>query len=223
MLAANLGHYAEAVGASQLAEELFKGLKDTRGQTVSLVNISSHSLRQGDYRVAQVAGTRALKLSRSMGNQVLEAYALANLGAAERELGQSARAIAHMEAGLSIRRAIGQAGQTAIELATDLCDLTVAYLRAGRLPEAQHTADEMLELLSADSEHMTYPQFILWVAAQTYRALGQEEYAGELLARAYHALQEKSAAIPDPASRETFAELPFNRELTSAYEREEWP
>jgi tetratricopeptide (TPR) repeat protein len=220
MLAANLGHYAEAIGASQHAEELFRGLNDTRGQAVSLVNIASHSLRQGDYGIAQAAGTRALKLSRSMGNQVLEAYALANLGAAERELGQSGRAIAHMEAGLGIRRAIGQ---TPIDLATDLCDLTVAYLRAGRLPEAQRTADEMLELLSADSEHMTYPQFILWAAAQTYHALGQAGRASEMLAEAHLVLLEKTAAIPDPESRETFAKLPFNRELTNAYERGEWP
>src|SRR5947209_7793785 len=114
-----------------------------------------------------------------MKNRLFEAYALGNLGAAERELGRSERVIAHMEAGLHMRREIGQAP---VELATDLCDLTIAYLRAGDLRRAQQTAGEMLDLLSADQEHMTYPQFILWAAAQAYRAVGQAERAGELLA-----------------------------------------
>ncbi len=220
MLAANLGRYEEAIDATKLAEELFKGLDDPRGQTVSLVNIASHSLRQGDYRVARAAGLRALKLARSTKNRLFEAYALGNLGAAERELGRSEQAIARMEAGLQIRREIGQAP---VELATDLCDLTIAYLQAGNLHRAQQTADEMLDLLSADREHMTYPQFILWAAAQTYHALGQGERAGELLDWAHQVLLEKIAAIPDPESRETFAQLPYNRELTAACEHGEWP
>jgi len=91
------------------------------------------------------------------------------------------------------------------------------------LPEAQKAAEEMLDLLSADAEHMTHPQFILWAAAQTYRALGQAGRASELLGGAHQAFLEKLAAIPDPESRETFAQLPYNRELTSAYERGEWP
>ncbi len=220
MLAANLGRYAEAIDASRRAETLFKELDDIRGRTVSLVNISSHSLRQGEYRAARSSGVRALTLARSMGSPMLEAYALANLGAAELELGQSEQAIAHMEAGLGIRREVGQ---SAVELATDLCDLTIAYLRGGKLSSAQQTADEMLALLAGDAEHMTYPQFILWAAAQTYRALGQEERASELLGASYRALLEKAAAIPDRESRDTFARLPYNRELVGAYERGEWP
>ncbi len=220
MLAANLGHYAEAIEASMRAEALFKGLDDIRGQTVSLVNIAVHSLRKGDYRAARSSGIRALKSARIMKNPVFEAYALANLGAAELELGQSRQAITHMEEGLAIRREVGQA---AVELATDLCDLTIAYLRAGNLASAQETADEMLNLLAADAEHMTYPQYILWAAAQTYRSLGQVERGNELLVRAYMVMQEKKDSIPDPDSRNTFAQLPYNRDLQAAYERGEWP
>src|SRR4051812_11009824 len=117
-----------------------------------------------------------------------------------------------MQAGLQIRRTLGQA---AVELATDLCDLTIAYLHFNHLAEAKQCAEEMLGLLAADPEHMTYPHFILWAAAQTYRALGEEELANELLARAYQVLHEKTDSIPDHESRETFAQLPYNRELTA--------
>lgn len=220
MLAANLGQYAAAITATRRAEQLFKAIKDRRGQTVCLVNIAEHALRQGDYRTALASGARGLRLARTIQSTLLEAYALANLGAAELELGQAAPAIAHMEAGLKLRRA---AGQAAVELATDLCDLTVAYLRAGRLPAAQQAADEMLHLLAADAAHMTYPQFILWAAAQTYRALGQPERAQALLVQANQVLREKTAAIPDPESRATFAQLPYNREMLAAAEQDRWP
>jgi tetratricopeptide (TPR) repeat protein len=220
MLAANLGQYADAILASRRAEGLFKDLDDLRGQAVSWVNIAGHALRQGDHRTAEAAGRRGLALARTMKSPVLEAYALANLGAAERELGQLDRAIGHMEAGLAIRRRLDQA---AVELATDLCDLTIAYLRAGRHEAAQHTADEMLAVLAADPVHMTYPHFMLWAAAQTYRALGQPGRARDLLAQAYRVWQEKAAAIPDHASRRTFGQLPYNRELQAAYERGSWP
>ncbi|HMA37374.1 MAG TPA: AAA family ATPase [Chloroflexia bacterium] len=220
MLGANLGQYADAIAASRRAEGLFQALDDMRGQTTSLVNIAEHALRQGDYRTAKEAGARGLDLARTLKSPMLEAYALANLGAAERELGQLEPAIAHMEAGLEIRRTTGQ---VAVELATDLCDLALAYLRAGRLAAAQQAVDEMLALLAADPTHMTHPQFILWVAAQTYRALGQPEKAHALLAQAYQVLQERAAAIPDPESRATFAQLPYNRDLRAAYTHNEWP
>ncbi|MGI8587587.1 MAG: ATP-binding protein [Chloroflexia bacterium] len=220
MLAANLGRYAEAIEASRRAEKLFADLDDLRGRTVCLINIAQHALRQSDYLVAEAAGVQGLELAGSLKSPVLEAYALANLGAAERELGRLEQAVAHMEAGLEIRRSIRQ---DPVELATDLCDLTVAYLRAGDLAAAQQTADEMLGILSADPEHMTYPQFILWAAAQTYRALGQTKRANELLAQAYQVLQEKVASIPDAESRETFAHLSYNRELLAAYEAGDWP
>ena len=99
-----------------------------------------------------------------------------------------------MEAGLQIRRTLGQ---DPVELATDLCDVTVAYLHSHDLAGAQRCTEEMLGILAADPEHMTYPHFILWAAAQTYQSLGQEERASELLTRAYSVLVEKGGAIPD--------------------------
>ncbi len=215
MLLANLGHYAEALAQDRRAATLFEWLDDLRGQAVSAINLAWHATLQGDYATARASAARGLELARAMHSPVLEAYALSNLGAAERELGDLPAAIEHMQAGLALRQTLGQT----VEYATDLCDLTIAYLRAGNISGARRTADEMLGLLAADPEPMTYPQYLLWAAAQAYQASGETQRAGELLAQAHAALQHKASAIPDPESRASFLQMPFNRELLAAFQR----
>lgn len=219
MLLANLGHYADAFAQNQQAGLLFNTLGDMRGQTLSAINASFYFLQTGDHTAAQAAGARSVDLARAMHSELYEAYALSNLATAERELGQLAQAIAHMEAATTLRRKFGQA----VELATDLSDLTIAYLRAGNLKAARATIGELLAIFAADPEHMTYPQYILWTAAQTYQALREPEQAQQFLVQAHAALQAKAAAIPDPASRATFLQMLVNRELLAAHERGEWP
>jgi predicted ATPase/DNA-binding SARP family transcriptional activator len=215
MLLANLGHYAEALAQDRRAAMLFHWLEDPRGQAVSAINMAWHAMLQGDYGTARDAATHGLELARAMNSPVYEAYALSNLGAAERELGELPAAIEHMQAGMALRQTLGQT----VEYATDLCDLTIAYLRAANISGARQAADEMLGLLAAHPEQMTYPQYLLWAASQAYMAFGETQRAAELLAQAYAALQHKASAIPDYESRATFLQLPFNRELLEAFQR----
>ena len=219
MLLANLGHYTEALAQDRRAAALFQALTDVRGQAVSAINLAWHATLQGDYATARDSATRGLELARAMNSPVYEAYALSNLGAAERELGQLPAAIKHMQAGMALRQTLGQT----VEYATDLCDLTIAYLRAGDVGAARATADEMLALLAADAESMTYPQYMLWAAAQVYQTAGETQRATELLAEAHAALRHKANAIPDRQSRATFLQMPFNRDLLAAFKRGQWP
>jgi tetratricopeptide (TPR) repeat protein len=219
MLLANLGQYAAALAQDRRAAALFQSLDDLRGQAVSAINLAWHATLQGDYATARDSATRGLELARAMKSPVYEAYALSNLGAAERELGQLPAAIAHMQAGMALRRTLGQT----VEYATDLCDLTIAYLRAGKVSAARATADEMLALLAADPEPMTYPQYMLWAASQAYQASGETQRAADLLVEAHAALQHKADAIPDRKSRITFRQMPFNRELLAAFKRRQRP
>jgi predicted ATPase/DNA-binding SARP family transcriptional activator len=215
MLLANLGHYTDALAQDRRAATLFQALDDPRGQAVSAINLAWHATLQGDYATARASAQRGLELARAMNSPVYEAYALSNLGAAERELGELPAAIGHMQAGIALRQTLGQT----VEYATDLCDLTIAYLRAGQLDEARQTADEMLGLLAIDPAAMTYPQYLLWAAAQTYQASGEAQRAAQLLGEAHTALQQKADAIPDPESRASFLQMSFNRELLAAFER----
>ena len=216
VLASRLGHYAESLEAYAQAEKLFQSLNDLRGQVISALNISIVNLFRGDYSAAKTAAQRGLEVARAMNAAVMEANALANLGAAERDLGEWSQAIVHMQAGLAIRRQLGQPA----ELGTDLCDLTMAYLRMGDVVSARKCADEMLALHAAEAATMMHPQYILWAGSQTYRALGEHNRARELLDRAYQVLQEQAAAIPDAESRITFFDLPFNREIREAFTTE---
>ncbi|HXF86600.1 MAG TPA: AAA family ATPase [Anaerolineales bacterium] len=210
----HLGRYAEARAALEQADALFRTLDDLRGQAIAALNLGMAAAYQGDYPAAKAAAQRALELARAMQSAPLEANALGNLGAAERELGELTQAIEHMEAGLVIRRALGQPS----ELSADLCDLALAYLRAERLDEARRIRDEMLQLHASAAEVIVHPQRLLWVAAQICKALEETQRARELLTQAYRLLQERANAIPDAALRAAFLALPFNRQISAAYE-----
>ena len=214
LLAGNrLGRYAEGLDAFRQAEQLFAEMNDVRGQLVSALNVGMTAFFLGDFGEAKSAAQRGLELARQMASPVMEANALANLGAAERELGELNQAIEHMQAGLEIRRSLGQPS----DLGTDLNDLALAYLRAGRIDAARHCVEELLALYATEKS-MDRPEYILWVAAQTHHAFGDDTRARELLTQAYVALNERAAAVPDEESRASFLQYPFNREIIAAFE-----
>jgi DNA-binding SARP family transcriptional activator len=219
MLAVNLGRYDQGIESFRQAARLFEVLSDVRGQAIGTLNLSYTALAQGNYALAHATALRSLELTRQMNSSLLEASALANLGAAERELGQLDQAIVHMEAGLALRRTFNQPA----ELGTDLCDLTIAYLRANRFAAAQQSVTELLELNQQAASQMLHPQYILWVAAQTDRAGGDTVRAVQRLHEAHAVLQQRAAAIPDLESRTTFLNLSFNREIQHAYSHDVWP
>lgn len=219
LLVGRLGRYVEGLALTRQADAIFRELKDVRGQAICALNEGMITLYLEDYAAGRSASRRGLELARQMNSRVMEANALANLGAAERELSELPQAIAHMEAGLAIRRTLGQPA----ELGTDLCDLTVAYCRHGDLDAAQRTTAEMLELYAQSETSMMHPQYILWAAAQTYRALGDEARAQDLLKRAAEVMRQRMADIPESESQSSYYELPFNRQIVEAIERQVWP
>jgi hypothetical protein len=79
----------------------------------------------------------------------------------------------------------------------------------------------MLGLLATGADQMTYPQYLLWAAAQAYQAAGETQRAAELLAQAHAALERQGGAIPDPESRATFLQMFFNRDLMAAFQRDQ--
>ncbi|RPI30703.1 MAG: hypothetical protein EHM70_13215 [Chloroflexota bacterium] len=219
ILDVRLGRYTEGQGAFERAGALFEALEDLRGQAVCALNLCMAAFFRGEYAAARSAARDGLDLAHRMQSQVMEANALSNLGAAERELGELNEAIAHMEAGMRLHRSLGQSA----ELGTDLCDLVIAYLRRGSLDAARFASSEMMEIYAQDAQAMVHPQYILWAAALVSRAGGDQTGAEALLKQACTVMQEKSAAIPDDESRATFLELPFNREIRLACQQGIWP
>ncbi len=219
LIVGRLGQYQEGLILTREAQALFSNLNDLRGQTVCWLNEGMITLYLEDYPASYAASYRGLELARQIESRVMEANALSNLGAAERELGRLDEAIAHMESGLMIRRELGQPA----ELGTDLCDLTVAYCRQGNFIAAKQSADEMLTLYAGLESSMMHPQYILWAAAQTYRGWGDEKRAHELLQQAYQVMQQRAAALPEAEYHATYHTLPFNRQIKAAWEENRWP
>ena len=221
LLIGRMGLYDQGLALIRRADRIFRSLSDLRGQTICAINEGFIALYLGDYAAANTASRRGLELSRQINSCVMEANALANLGAAEREAGKLDEAIVHMEAGLEIRRSLGQLA----ELGTDLCDLTVTYCRKGNHIAAHRAADEMLALYAQAQEAMMHPQYILWAAAQVHHLLKEDQQAAALLQQAYTVMQQKASDMlsGDLSATNSYLHLPFNRQIIAAYERGEWP
>ena len=215
----NLGNYAAGKRYYQQALEIAERLNNQRGQAEELINLAYTAALQQDYASQKACALRALNLTRQIGNRFLEAYALNNLGEARRELGELPAAIKD----LSAAREIGMELDILAEVYAILIELAFCYLAAGDLPAASQAADEMEAIYPRAEAGAQDSQRLLWAMARVRRAAGREADAADLLKRAYQLVEEKSAAIPDPASRQTFRELIFNRRIVAAYERGEWP
>ncbi len=81
----------------------------------------------------------------------------------------------------------------------------------------------MLELYTQSEADMMHPQYILWAAAQTYHALGDEMRAQDLLKRAAEVMRQRAADLPETESEASYYALPFNRQIVAAIERQVWP
>ncbi|MDW8101026.1 MAG: AAA family ATPase [Anaerolineae bacterium] len=205
----NLGRYPQAWQTLERAERLFAQIQDQRGEAVCAINRAVIAHYQADYAAARLQAQRGLERAQAIGSRPLQAAALIALGAAERELGHERQALEHLQAGLSLRRELGQTS----DLCHDLVDLVETYLRLNDLEAARLAMEEMLTLYRAAPAGILHPQAVLWAAAKTLRALGETAQADALLMEARAMLESRAAAIPHEEARRAFLNLPFNRQL----------
>jgi len=215
LLTARLGALEDAKKAAGKALEVFESLDDMRGQTIASLNLSALSLWSGDPAAAREWARKSLHAIGTLPLPGLRASILANLGAAERDLGEFEAAIAHMQEGLALRRGTGRPA----EQLSDLADLAIAYLRAGKLRDAKQTADELLTIADGSLDAALWPHYIFWAAAQVYEAVKDSTRADELSRRAKTLLDDYLAALPDDRARASVLGMPFNTEIARAARR----
>jgi DNA-binding SARP family transcriptional activator/energy-coupling factor transporter ATP-binding protein EcfA2 len=204
-----MGLFEEALDSIERSNAYFESVHEQRTIVANLANASFVKLHLGDAAGAKALAQSALGEAREIGFPVFEAGVLANLGNAERALGEWEAAIAHMEAGLALRRPI----QEARDFADDLADLTFAYVDAGRHAEALRTARELAELGESSFEGAFWPHYGWWAIAAGLRAGGEIEAAARAASRARTMLREFAARIDDAAVRSAFLALAINREI----------
>jgi tetratricopeptide (TPR) repeat protein len=209
----------EAEASMRKAHALFTSLGNVRGQAACAINLGFVQLMRKNPAAAKETSLAALDIARSMQHAHYEASALANLGQAERDLGDLLGAIEHMSACVAIRRARG----TPADNIDDIVNLAYVYVLAGDLEAARPLADEMWPALDSTSTVVFMPQLALWMAAQVFRGLGDRERAKAMLAKAHEAVEKQASLIVSVTERSCFLGLESHREIEAAFTRKRWP
>ncbi len=219
VISLRLGDLDKACELLESAGSYFSAMLDVRGEVVCELNIAFAHLVGGDATAAKNGAQHALSKTRAIGLLAMEAQALATLGAAERNLGEIDAAIDHMREGLALERALDRTS----DIANDLADLTLAYLRKGDLAAAKLTTDELLHTAEMSAAGALWPHCLYWVAARAFHKARDSKRAAALLERTSIRYRAALDSIADAATRARFSKLSFNREIEAAVISGRWP
>ncbi len=212
ILLMRVGLFDEALTSIERSNQLLEKVQERRTFVANQVNASFVTLQLGKAAESKRFAKSALGIARDMGYPVFEAAALANLGNAERVLGELDAAIEHMQAGLVIRRSI----QEPRDFVDDLADLTLAYLEGGRKEEALAIAREIVAIGETSLEGAFWPQYAWWAAARGLAAGGARREARDAAARARRELDAFAERISDEPTRTAFLRVPINRSIAQS-------
>jgi DNA-binding SARP family transcriptional activator len=204
-----LGLFSEALVSIEHSNALYDIAQEQRTIVANLVNASFVKLHLGDVQDAKDLAHRALAAAKEVAFPVFEAAALANLGNAERVLGDLEDAIEHMEAGIALRRPI----QEPRDFVDDLADLTLSYASAGRNRDALSTAEELCAIGKISFEGAFWTHYIWWAIAQGLAAGGEHERASAAAERARDELETFARGIEDDRTRAALMALPVNARI----------
>jgi DNA-binding SARP family transcriptional activator len=206
LLLMRLGLFAEALQSIERSNALFAIANERRTIVANQVNASFVRLQMGDAPAAKALAESALIAAREIAFPLFEAAALANLGNAERALGQPSRAIEHMLAGIAIRAPL----QEERDYADDLADLTLTYAEAGLGADALRSAERLSAIGATAFEGALWPHYIWWAIGQGLAAGGEHERAREATERAGTELERFARGIRDDVTRAAFLSVPVN-------------
>jgi predicted ATPase/DNA-binding SARP family transcriptional activator len=218
VLALRLGLLDEAQTLGDQALDVAERTGDRRPLAVTFVNLSLVRILRGDPVGAKHFALAGLEVARAVGFPLFEGAALANLGNAERALGNLDVGLLHIKDGLRIRERL----LSPTDVLDDYCDLAVGYLQARDLARALSTTTKLLTIAEESLEGAFWPHVCFWSAALVHRVAGKTD-ATALLERANAEMHAFAAAIADLQTRSAFLALPACREIVAAFERDEWP
>ena len=206
-----IGDFTSALTCFRRSRRLFLRLKDLRGLTICAINLGMTAYLLDRFGAARRILQSAVHPAEDLGAPLLTCAALSNLGAAERELGDLPNALAHAEESMRLRRE-----KAPSDMASDLADLGLTYLRAANIGAAVDIATEIVGSSDASLESIMYPQHVLWNAAKIFAAAELDDRYREALKRAFAFQTARVAAFTNEAGRETYRALRFNREIEAA-------
>jgi tetratricopeptide (TPR) repeat protein len=153
-----------------------------------------------------------------MNHASYRAQALANLGAAERDLGRLDAALAHMGEGLQLQLGLDRLPNAI----SDLADIALAHAMAADLERAATHVETILAIDRSTTDAAIFPPYPPWIAARILNACGDER-AAATLAWALALTENFSASIDLPDLAASFLALPFVADIRAAAARNAWP
>jgi DNA-binding SARP family transcriptional activator/energy-coupling factor transporter ATP-binding protein EcfA2 len=211
VLLLKVGGLASALQSFVRSRVLFHRLRDLRGRTICTINLGMTAYLMGRFEAARRISRAARTLAEELGTPALVCAALSNLGAAERELDDLPSALRHCEQSMRLRRE-----KAATDIASDLADLGLTYLRCENLPAALAVANEICALEDGALESVMYPQEVMWKVACIFAGAQLGIAYRKALKRAGELRQARIDAIPAGSLRESYGELRFNQEIERA-------
>jgi DNA-binding SARP family transcriptional activator len=193
-------------------------LGDRRAHTAALLNESFVALWQSRPAEAKALAADAVAAAREMDHAAYLATGLANLGAAERDLGELDAAIAHMHEGLAMQLALNRLADGV----SDLADIALAYALRGDLATAQQFAERIMSVETASTASAIFPPYPLWIVACILHWQGDDR-AASVSAAARELAGELAASIREPSLRAQFDALPFCVAMRRVEEANAWP
>jgi DNA-binding SARP family transcriptional activator/predicted ATPase len=218
MLHGRNGSLTEARRFIAAAREHQTRIGDERARAASLVNESFIALWQCRPAEAKALAREALATSLAMDHAAYRAQALANLGAAERDLGELDAAVGHMEEGLALQLELGRMP----DAVSDLADAALAYELLGDLDRAMECAEKILAVDPAREQAAIFAPYPPWIAACVLHWKADPR-AKTALSWAAELRSSTAASIDAPELREHFINLPFNVAIVEAVEHGRWP
>ena len=201
-----------------LARDHQRRLQDDRAVTASLLNESFLALWQARPHEARALAAEARERAEAMNHAGYRAQALANLGAAERDLGMFEAGLAHMEEGLRLQLPLGRLP----DAVSDLADVALAYAMNGDLDRAVKHVERILAIDGSWTNAAIFPPFPPWVAARVLHARGDKR-AAPILALAAELCRDFAASIDVDELRASFLALPFVADIRAAVSADVWP
>ncbi len=206
ILAHALGEVDEERRQFENAHAIAARYGDAFGRVLSDINLAAADYAQGAYGNAVVRASACVEPATALGALEIEAAAHCTVGAALRCLGQAREAVASLERGVALQRAAGLRWT----IGQDLAELTMAQLAADDAGATASAVDELCALAETGCGGLTQPQFMLRVAGEAARALGDRARAEQLFAQSEATYQDRLDRIPDEATRRSFAAAWFN-------------
>ena len=207
-----LGLFEATLSVIERSNALLEIVRERRMSVANAVNASFVQLRIGAPVEAKRFASEGLAMAREIGFPAFEAAALANLGNAERALGNVDHAIELMQRGLAIRRAI----QELPDFADDVSDLIHALVDAGRADEALAAARELATLDADALRNAFWPHYCLWSAAAGFAAGGDVGAAAEFRREARATLERFAQLVPAGATRQAFRAIDVSRAIADS-------